>query len=573
MQPSSAILHGTTPLRSPAPTLIEALELAAREGAPLLTLHGQGEPRRYGARDALLDARGWAARFSEHTEPGEPIAILLPTSVDFVGALLGAMAMGRPPLPLAAPMTFGPVDRYVAHLARILEHAGARVVVTTPRVAEALAKLPIARELAAVLVPGRASVPAHVPWLPSLAASDTALLQYTSGTTGRPKGARISHRALTSNVAAIADALSLRSDDVGVSWLPLHHDMGLVGALLTAVTFPYELHLLPPEAFVMRPRRWLELVHTYRATISTAPNFAYDLTAKKASAEGLDLSSWRAALDGAEPVHAATLARFADRFAGAGLPRRSLTPVYGLAEATLAVTFHPSGLDLDLLDVDRTMLEERGRALAASGERARTLVGVGSPITSTAVRIVREDGSSCASGEVGEIVVRGPGLMDGYHRDEEASARAIVDGWLHTGDLGLVANGRLFVTGRRRELIIQAGRNVHPEDVEHVARETDARIGAAAALAVTAPARGTDELVLVLESRGLDAATREEVATRVRGEVLAAIGIRADHVTFWPLGSIPRTTSGKVQRSACAAAYERKRGESRDEEDTCSAHS
>jgi acyl-CoA synthetase (AMP-forming)/AMP-acid ligase II len=339
------------------------------------------------------------------------------------------------------------------------------------------------------------------------------------------------------------------------------------------VTFPYELHLLPPEAFVMRPRRWLELVHTSRATISTAPNFAYDLTAKKASAEGLDLSSWRAALDGAEPVHAATLARFADRFASAGLPRRSLTPVYGLAEATLAVTFHPSGLDLDVLDVDRTTLEERGRALAASGERARTLVGVGSPIASTAVRIVHEDGSSCASGEVGEIVVRGPGLMDGYHRDEDASARAIVDGWLHTGDLGLVANRRLFVTGRRRELIIQAGRNVHPEDIEHVARETDARIGAAAALAVTAPSRGTDELVLVLESRGLDAAEREEVATRVRGEVLAAIGIRADHVTFWPLGSIPRTTSGKVQRSACATAYERKRGESRDEEDACSAHS
>jgi fatty-acyl-CoA synthase len=164
--------------------------------------------------------------------------------------------------------------------------------------------------------------------------------------------------------------------------------------------------------------------------------------------------------------------------------------------------------------------------------------------------------------------------MDGYHRDEDASARALVDGWLHTGDLGLVARDRLFVTGRRRELIIQAGRNVHPEDVEHVARETDARIGAAAALSITAPSRGTDELVLVLEARGIDASEREEVAARVRGEVLAAIGIRADDVAFWPLGAIPRTTSGKVQRGACAVAYERRRAEQTGrEEDTCSARS
>ncbi len=562
MQSTLALLRGAPARRRAPSTLVEALEHGAAADAPLLTLHGGAEPRRYAARDALADARAWAARFSSHVAPGEPIAILLPTSTDFVGALLGAMLIGSPPMPLASPMTFGPVDRYVAHLARVVEHAGAPVVVTSARVAEALRALPIASRIRAIFVPGQLEAPSGAPRSVSLDGATTALLQYTSGTTGRPKGALVSHRALLANTVAIADGLDLGPSDVGVSWLPMHHDMGLVGALLTTIVFPYELHLLPPEAFVIRPRRWLDLIHTYRGTVSTAPNFAYDLAAKKASPDGLDLSSWRAALDGAEPVHQATLERFAAKFATAGFSAAAFKPVYGLAEATLAVSFHPTGSAIDALDVDREALEREGKAVPAAGERARTLVGVGVPVADTEIRVVRDDGSTCVEGEVGEISVKGPCLMDGYLRDPEATARTIVDGFLRTGDMGIVSSGRLFITGRRRELIIQAGRNVHPEDVEDVTREADPRIAAAAAFSVTAAERGTDELVIVAEARGLDAEEKDALAKHVRGEVLATIGIRADDVVFWPIGGIPRTTSGKVQRGACADAYQRARGSS-----------
>lgn len=540
-----------------APTLIDALERGAALDAPLITLHGSGPPRRFPAREALGWARRWAYALAEQgVRRGDPIAILLPTSTDFVGALLGTMLLGAIPLPLAAPMTFGPMDRYLEHLGRIALHARARVLITSPRVRAAVEPLPLREHLCAVVVPADVEASAeHAAGPDSLDGNMPALLQYTSGTTGRPKGVLISHRALMANTAAIAHGLALTSADVGVSWLPMYHDMGLVGALLTAIAHPYELHVLPPEAFVMRPRRWLELVSEHSATISTAPNFAYEHTTRRAMAEGLDLSSWRAALDGAEPVHASTLERFTARFADAGFAGSALMPVYGLAEATLAVAFHPRSSPVDVVSVDRGALEARGKVVAATDRAARPVVGVGVPVEGTSLEITDEHGRRLDEDEVGEIRVSGPGLMDGYHRDERASADALVDGWLRTGDLGFVRGGRLFVSGRARELIIQAGRNVHPEDVEEVARESDARISTAAAFARPNEATGTDDLVVVLEARGLTPVEREALGGRVRGEILATIGVRTDAVAFWPVGTIPRTSSGKVRRKECALLY------------------
>jgi acyl-CoA synthetase (AMP-forming)/AMP-acid ligase II len=553
---AARLVNASSP-RPAASTLVEALDRGAAEDAPLLTLHGSGAPRPFGARAALAHARRWAVALADAgARRGEPVAILLPTSTDFVGALAGAMLLGAVPLPLPSPMTFGPMDRYLAHLGRVVSHAGARVLATTPRVVTALEGLALRADLVGVVTPAEVEATQERAVGPtSLDPGDTALLQYTSGTTGRPKGVRVSHRALVANAASIAEGLGLTSSDVGVSWLPMYHDMGLVGVLLTAIAHPYPLHVMAPEAFVMRPRRWLELVSEHRATISTAPNFAYELVARRAKVEGLELGSWRAALNGAEPVHASTLARFADRLAGTGLARRALTPVYGLAEATLAVSFHPRGAPVDVVDVDRASLERDRVVVERRGAAGRTIVGVGVPVSGTTIAITDDAGRTLREGEVGEIRVRGPGLMDGYHRDEEASARTLPDGWLRTGDLGFVRDERLYVSGRARELIIQAGRNVHPEDVEEVALGLDERFGTAAAFASPSGDRGTDELVLVLEARGLGDTDREALAERVRGELLATIGVRADAVAFWTVGSIPRTSSGKVRRAACAERW------------------
>ncbi len=552
-----ADLRSIEEVKPSAPTLVQALEDAAAADAPFLTFHGSSAPVRFDARAARESARRWASALADvGVSRGEPVAILFSTSPDFVGALLGVMHLGAIPLPLPAPMTFGTMDRYLEHLGRVVLHAGAQVLCTSPRVCSALEGLSLRASLRAVVVPedvARTAVRAVGPT--SLDERAPALLQYTSGTTGRPKGVVISHRALMANTAAIAAALRLTSADVGVSWLPLYHDMGLVGALLTAIAHPYALHVLPPEAFVMKPRRWLELIAEHRATVSTAPNFAYELTARRASAEGLDLSSWRAALDGAEPVHAATLQRFVDKLAPAGLRAQALRPVYGLAEATLAVSFHPEDTPLDATSVDRRELETARRVVSRQGDGARVVVGVGVPVAGTSISVTNERGQVLAEDVVGEIRVRGPGLMDGYHRDEAASIETLVDGQLRTGDLGFVRKGRLHISGRARELIIQAGRNVHPEDVEQVALELDARLGAAAAFARPNGETGTDDLVLVVESRGVRPEERDELAKRLRGEILGSIGIKADAVAFWPTGAIPRTSSGKVKRRECASRF------------------
>lgn len=553
MMPDASVLASTRTAPPAAPTLLDALERGASADAPLLVLHGDGPESRLGARDALTLARRWAyALAKQGASTGDPIALLVPTSVDFVGALLGTMLLGAIPLPLPVPMTFGPLDRHLEHLRRVVEHAGARLVVTTPRLRAAVERA--TADLAGV-VTAEALGPEHAAGPTSLDPSTPALLQYTSGTTGQPKGALVSHRSILANAAAIADALELRSTDVGVSWLPLHHDMGLVGVLLTAIAHPYEVHLLPPQAFVMKPRRWLELVSEKRGTISTAPNFAYDLATRRVAPAGLDLSTWRAALDGAEPVHQSTLDRFAARFEGSGFSANAWRPVYGLAEATLAVTFHPAGERTASVRVDRHALEEESAARPSTDGTARTIVGVGVPVAETRIAVTTPDGRPVTVGRVGEIRVAGPGVMLGYYREPEASCEALTGGWLRTGDLGFVFAGRLFVSGRARELIIQAGRNVHPEDVEEIALDLDERIGSAAAFGRPNEETGTDDLVVVVEARGLGPLERESLAAQVRGELLSAIGVRADEVAFWPTGSIPRTPSGKVRRRECARRH------------------
>lgn len=561
-----AELRDAREVRPPHGSLPAALEAAAALRAPLFTLHLGREPSAQPAKALLEGARRFGLLLQQHgVEAGDRVPILLSTSADFIHAFLGTMLIGAVPAPLASPMTFGSLDRYLDNVAGIVEDADARCMVVSPRVHKALAKAPRLRAcLEHALTPSELDGLGPGPLrLPSIDEDATALLQYTSGTTGRPKGVMISHRALVSNASSIAEGLRITSSDVGVSWLPMFHDMGLIGVLCTAICHPYPVHLIAPEQFIMRPSRWLSLIGEVQGTVSAAPNFAYELCVSRiVDVNELKLHSWRAALNGAEAVHSTTLERFEEHFGPAGFDARAAAPVYGMAENTLAATFPKIGAPIRTLRVDRDALEVDQAARSTTSTQARAIVSVGKPVAGTAVHITGPAGENLPPRRVGEIRVQGPSLMSGYFRNPTASAEALSGGWLRTGDLGFIAEGQLFITGRARDLIIQGGRNVYPEDVERVASEALGLGLGVAAFARPSERRGTDELVVVAECRERDAGERSKLVKEIRGALLATLGAKAEEIHLCAVGSIPRTTSGKIRRGECARALEALLGES-----------
>lgn len=507
---------------------------------------------------ALAASYRWAKLFARRgVKAGDRVLVLLPTSHAFVEAMCGAMLLGAVPVPLATPMTFGSVEPYLRNLASIAEDCRARATVTYGRIRDALARdsalgAPLGDVTSEADLDGVDGVRLR---LPSIGGSDPAFIQYTSGTTGNPKGAVISHRALVANAFAIWHGLALDERDVGVSWLPLFHDMGLIGVLLTSICHPYPVHVMSPESFVMNPRRWLDLMAKVGGTLSAAPNFAYDMAVARAGdVEGLRLDTWRHALNGAEPVQPTTIARFAERFAPNGFRADAPLPVYGMAEATLAVTFPALDEKMRTLAIDRDALEGEQRAVPLEG--GSPVVSVGRPVAGMRVEVVGRDGRVVPERTVGHVRVAGRSLMDGYFGNDDASAEVLSGGWLRTGDLGFVDGGRLFVTGRAKEVVIKGGRNVYPYDVERIAGEIDGvRQGGVAAFGRANATSGTEDLVVLVETSHGDPGRRDAIAKAVRAEVLAVLGIKIDEIRLCGIGKIPRTTSGKIRRRECARTH------------------
>jgi 1-acyl-sn-glycerol-3-phosphate acyltransferase len=494
---------------------------------------------------------------------GDRVAIMLPTGIDFFAAFHGALHAGAVPVPIYPPARASQMEDHLRRVAGIVANAGARVLVT---VAQARPMLALLRPLAPAL--REITEVASLRRGPPLAApvtrepADIALLQYTSGSTGQPKGVVLSHANLMANLRGMRTACAAHSGDVFVSWLPLYHDMGLIGAALGSMVFGFRLALCSPFAFLGRPSAWLWLLHRHRATITAGPNFAYELCVSKVrddELQGLDLSCVRLMFNGAEAVSADTVERLSERLRPWGLRPETMTPVYGLAECALGLTFPPLARGPLIERIERGALLERGLARpAGAGARAPIrLVSSGRVLPGHEVRIVGAGEAVLGEREQGEIEFRGPSATHGYFGNPEATRRLVHGGWLRSGDLGYLAQAELFVTGRTRDIIIRGGHNIHPQELEAAAAEVrGVRKGGVAVFPARDPGHGTERLIVLAETLETDPHERERIVTEIGHLAVDLIGLPADEVMLAPPRSVLKTSSGKIRRSACRERFE-----------------
>ena len=500
-------------------------------------------------------------------EKHERVIIMLPTGPEFVPVYFGILMSGAIPVPVSRPASTSGIERYLANLRHIIADSGARIFVTVEQIREnasRLMTLPMGEEgivLADELLAEDACSRKTVSF-PAVESDDPALIQYTSGTTGRPKGVVLTHENLLHNIHGIGLAADFSPDDRGISWLPLYHDMGLIGGLFTSLYWKMMLVLMMPEAFLLRPAWWLQNITRFGITVGVSPNFGYQYCVSRISdeaKENLDLGSWRLALNGAEPVDVNTLDSFIESFSSCGLRSDIFFPVYGMAENSLAATFPSMEQKTVMRRFSRETLEQEGRALPGKGDDMRAcidLVSVGYPLPGQEVMIADTEGGACNEGFVGEILVKSPSITPGYYKNRDATDETIVNGWLHTGDMGFMLDGMLFISGRKKEIIIKRGRNIYPYDLERIASGVrDIRRGCCAAFSVPNREQGTEDIVIVCETGVLEQLALQDLKKAVRTGILSRLGIGPDDILLVPKGSIPKTTSGKIQRVLCRELY------------------
>ena len=540
-------MRGAPAIRPKHATLTAMLSEAAQSQASLFFVdrkeRDQEVPMARVRERALSIAADLMAR---GVRRGDRVALVLPTCPEFVECLFGVLCAGAIPVPLYPPVRLGRLDEYHSKTAAMLRAVDAALVVTDERIRRFLG---VAVQLAgprlgsviASSLGGMNSIEV------GLDADDVALIQFSSGTTNDPKPVALTHANLLSNLAAIERYLRDEGAPhlVGVTWLPLYHDMGLIGNLLSAFHLPAPMVLLPPELFVAVPGAWLRAISRHRGTVTAAPNFAFGLCLKRIRDEeldGVDLSSWRVSLNGAEAVSAAVQRRFNERFARWGLRESALTPCYGMAEASLGVTFKPAGTSFRTLGVDAEKLALDG--VVEPG--AKELVSVGRPLAGVEVEIRDAAGVSLSPGRVGHIFVRGSSVMAGYFARTDLTDQAIHDGWLDTGDLGFIQDGELFVSGRHKDIIVVRGANHPPEEFEAALESLPGvRIGCAVAVGFVPPGEDDEALAMLVETTAdAPSSLANEVASRVQERTR----IRPAHVELLAPGTLPRTSSGKLRR-------------------------
>ncbi len=552
--------------------MVETL-IAARDAAAHLTekgftfLDNDLTPADWSFARISCEAKRIGSRLQQlGFEKGDRIALVLNAPQDFVLSFLGAISAGVLPVPMYPPLALGRLDNYLDRAVGILRVSGAKGLLTT-------------KDLIPVLRPVLKRVPTLINLLDInllqqmtgdsdakdivVQPGDTCFLQFTSGSTSAPRGVIVTHGNLIANARAMITSLDIGSDrDCAVSWLPLYHDMGLIGFVITTLVAQIPAVFIPTIAFVKHPGVWMETVHKYRATITFGPNFAFDLAAKRApkiSRISPDLSCLRVLGCGAEPINPKTMENFLAAFARWGLRPNAILPCYGMAEATLAIAFNHLHQPMKKLVIDRQAYEEKNIAHPiAPGEEPVDpknrfeLVSCGRTFPEHEVIILNENGDPLPEGKVGEIVFRGPSVTPGYFQNPEATRHLLKGGWLHTGDLGFILDGDLYVSGRQKDLVIINGRNYPPQAIEWIVEEI-AGIRKGSVVAFSVNGDSTEKLIIIAETTMTDHA---ELSRVISEQVRSAFGLAVHQVVLVGRGSIPKTSSGKLQRRRTKALFE-----------------
>jgi fatty-acyl-CoA synthase len=539
-------MRGTPAIRPTYATLVEMLDAAAQSDLGLVFVNRKEQDLDVPFARIREQALSVAADLVRRgVRKGDRVALVLPTSPEFVYCFFGVLCAGAIPVPLYPPLRLGKLDEFHRRTTAMMKAVDAAMVLTDERIRRFLG-VAVANSAPALGCVTASSLGGPISDAVKVAADDIAVIQFSSGTTNDPKPVALTHANLLSNLATLEHYMTADgARPVGVTWLPLYHDMGLIGNLLSAFYVPAKVVLLPPELFVAVPGAWLRAISRHRGTITAAPSFAFGLCLKRIrdeELEGVDLSSWSICLNGAEAVSAEAQRRFSERFGRWGFQASSFTPCYGMAEASLAVTFKAGGTSFKTLGVDGDKLASDG--VVESG--GKEIVSVGSPLPGMGVEIRDDSGIALPDGQVGHIFVSGPSIMAGYFGRPDLTDQALHGGWLHTGDRGFIHDGELYVCGRQKDIVIVRGANHAPEEFEAALDGLPGvRTGCAVAVGFVPPGDEDEALAMLVETTS-DAAPSlaQDVASRVQQHT----GILPAHVELLAPGTLPRTSSGKLRR-------------------------
>ena len=539
---------------------LNACEGEHSRGFTFVGAKGPGEDLFLSFHDLRLATQRRAAHYAAAgLRRGDRVALIVPEGEHFIPAFLGALWAGLIPVPLYPPVSLGKLDAFMEALVSVLDVARPRVLVTTERVGKVLwsAVGRVASIEKVITAEELAKDPGTLPAAADVRDDEVAFLQFTSGSTALPKGVMVTHGSLAANCKAIIlEGLEADGEkDSAVSWLPLYHDMGLIGFVMAPICYRIQVAFIPTMSFIKNATLWMESIHKRRATLTFAPNFAYALVTKRAKPEQIarwDLSQMRVFGCGAEPINPETMRAFLAAMVPAGLRPQALLPCYGMAEATLAMSFVPldEPLQTDRIDADRYHADHKA-APVSNGAAFLEVVSCGRTFAGHEIAVQDDDGRILPDRHVGEICFRGPSVTAGYWENPEATRAAFRGGWLHTGDLGYLIGDRIFVSGRIKDILIVNGRNYYPQGIEWLVDEIPG-IRKGSSVVFTRPGAASEEIVVAAEARSEDLpALKARIVARVGEEFQLAVS----DVALVAPGTLPKTSSGKLQRRKTREQY------------------